>query len=107
MSFSVQFAALIALVASVLAVLACVLSVRASRSASRTASEMRSMLSMQGELAEMHEVLAKLAVTVKRIAGRQAVTDHRERKGEQREATTKEELRRQLGLVPGKPAPHA
>lgn len=66
------------------------------------------MLSMQGELAEMHDTLTKLAVTVKRIAGRQAVWDHRAGKGEPdlQQVTDKNELRRRVGLVPGHPAPH-
>lgn len=108
MSLTALSAATIACLASLLALLACALSVRSSRSASREAAKLRSMNSMQGELAEMHEALARISVVTKRLAGRQAVWDSRAKPAEPdlQSVTDKNELRRRVGLVPGQPAPH-
>jgi len=111
MSLTVHAAVWIASTACVLAVLACALTVRLWLLSSRAAAKVRSTVSLNAELAEISAAVTGLAGTVKRLSGRQAVWDHRARKREESEAdlstiTDKAELRRRLGLVPGKPAPH-
>lgn len=111
MLLTVHAAAWIALTASALALLACVLTVRCWLLTSRAAAKVRSTVSLSAELAEISAAVTGLAGTVKRLSGRQAVWDHRHRKraGEDEdlsEITDKHELRRRVGLVAGKPAPH-
>lgn len=102
------YAVWIALGACALAVLACVLTVRAYFWTSREVRKLRSIHSMQGELVEMHDALTKVTLVVKRIASRQTMQDRRAVQPELdlQSVTDKAELRRRIGLVPGKPAPH-
>lgn len=111
MLLSVQFAAWSAFLACGVAVLACVLTVRSWLSASREVRRLRSIVSLQAEMAEISAAVTGLAGSVKRLSGRQAVWDHRDRKKAAEEADLsqikdKNELRRRLGIVPGQPAPH-
>lgn len=102
----------IAWTGAALALLACALTVRLWLLTSRAAAKVRSIASLSAELAETSAAVVGLAGTVKRLSGRQAVWDHRARKrAENDEAdlstvTDKNELRRRVGIVPGKPAPH-
>jgi hypothetical protein len=111
MSLTALAAVWIASTAAALALLACVLTVRIWFLASREVRKLRSIASLSGELAEISAAVTGLAGTVKRLSGRQAVWDHRARKSDAAEVdlqavTDKNELRRRVGLVAGKPAPH-
>lgn len=104
------YAVLIAWAACIGALLACALAVRSSRSAWRAAREVRSMHSIQAELVELTDSVNKIAGTVKRISGREAVREHYQRKTQAEPdlgtVTDKRELRKLVGITPGKPAPH-
>ena len=75
-------------------------------------TKLRSMNSMQGELHEIRDYMAKLDAWSKRINSRLTMQERREsREPPEMSQTTdpvtaKEELRRRSGLVAGRPAPH-
>jgi len=75
-------------------------------------TRLRSMSSMQGELHEIRDYMAKLDAWSKRINSRLTMQERRESREppEMSQATdpvtAKEELRRRSGLVAGRPAPH-
>lgn len=106
-------AAYVGLASAVICVAACALAVWYSWRASIAATKLRSMHSMQGELIEIRDYLAKLDAWAKRINARDST---RERRANARDEsltpasihpiTEKDELRRRAGLVAGKPARH-
>jgi Flp pilus assembly protein TadB len=104
-------AAIWALVAAISCVLAAVFAWRASNSAKK----LRSMISLQGELAEIRDYMAKIDAWCKRINSRETMTARRSAEASEREpqrslrlasSNDKDELRRRAGLVAGKPVRH-
>lgn len=84
-----------------------------SKKSAQVAAALRSATSMQGELHEMRDYLGKIEQWSKRINARLAMQERRESSASSTSSSTnlagltdKAELRRRLGLVPGKPAPH-
>ncbi|HEY3496422.1 MAG TPA: hypothetical protein VGK73_17100 [Polyangiaceae bacterium] len=99
------------LVLTISGCVASVVSVIAAWSASRSAKKLRSTISMQGELHEMRDYLAKLDAWAKRINSRETMKARRA--AEREESSTpvssvsdKDELRRRAGLRAGEPARH-
>lgn len=106
-------AAYVASVSAVICAAACVLAVWSSWRASIAAKKLRSMTSLQSELLEIRDYMAKLDAWAKRINARESTRARRE--SERGESSThastvngadKNELRRRAGLVAGKPARH-
>ena len=81
------------------------------RSACSASWRMRSMSSLQNEVSEIRDAQSKTFAMLKRINSREAMRDVRAAREsapstELQTITDKAELRRRLGMVPGKPAPH-
>ena len=82
--------------------------------ASREVTKVRSTISMQGELAEIRDYMAKMDRWAKRINAREVMQEHRDPDSGQRKPSSarvssigdKDELRRRAGLVAGQPARH-
>lgn len=97
---------------ALLALVSCAAAALFAWKASRAASNLRSMTSLQGELVEIRDYLAKLDRWAKRINARESMTEIRARPGNernvssQRASDSKDELRRRAGLTAGIPARH-
>jgi hypothetical protein len=94
-----------------IAVLLCVATVCAAYIALSAAKRVRSTISMQGELNEIRDYVAKLDQWAKKVNARLTM---RERRAAERDESSppvssvsdKDELRRRAGLVAGQPARH-
>ncbi|HZM32942.1 MAG TPA: hypothetical protein VFC18_00490 [Burkholderiales bacterium] len=115
-SYVAQF---VTILAATVAMIASALSVIAALRASRSASKLRSMTSLQGELLEIRDYVAKLDAWAKRINAREVMQERnaaaKSSDGKQTASSTrafsngpvsKDELRRVAGIIPGRPAPH-
>lgn len=103
---------------TVISVVACALTAFFSWRASQLATAIRSTRSLQGELIEIRDYMAKLDAWARRINSRDAMRAHREQKqlsvngtdgsgdSPATGATFKEQLRRKAGLRAGMPAAH-
>lgn len=115
-------AASVALGAAVLSLVCCAGSAWAWWSASKEAKKLRSMTSMQGELHEIRDFVSKIDAWAKRINARDvrraeieefgATAGLRARtqpatSGPESPAELKARLRREAGIVPGKPVRHS
>lgn len=105
-------AATVALVSLAGSLIACALAAFFSYRSSVAAKKVRSMTSLQGELVEIRDYLAKVDAWSKRLNARETM---RERRAAERDESstlassgpnTKDELRRRAGLVAGQPARH-
>ena len=90
--------------------LACAISVGSCLKTLSLVGEMRSLRSLQGEIAEIDDCVGSLLKTVRRIEGRQTATMGRASTSSATPVTTsdldhmdKAALRRYAGLIPGKP----
>lgn len=99
------------LVLTIFGFVACAVSAIGAWSASRSAKKLRSTISMQGELHEIRDYMAKVDAWAKRINSRDTMTARRA--AERGESSTpvssvsdKDELRRRAGLRAGHPARH-
>lgn len=111
-----KIAPFVALLSLTVAAIACVLAARSTSQSLRLAARMRSTLSMQGELIEIRDYLAKVDAWMKRInareqtqaarAARHPATASAEPTVSSSPVSAKDELRRRIGLVPGHVAPH-
>lgn len=110
MTFALFAVTCLALAAGVFCVASAVFSLRASRAA----QNLRSMISMQGELAEIRDYMGKMDRWAKRINAREVMQEQRDPDSGQRKPSSarvssigdKDELRRRAGLVAGQPARH-
>lgn len=93
----------------------CALTAGFSVSALSAARKIRSLSSLQGEIAEIDSSVQTLIGVIRRIEGRQTARLGREKKEVAAAAPEhvtptslmdKAELRRYVGLTPGRPAPH-
>lgn len=104
----------VALGAALLAMIACAATVFAWWRTSALASQVRGTISLQGELIEIRDYVAKIDAWAKRINAREIMAERRDPTTGQatsvRNASDagdlKNELRRRAGLLPGRPAPH-
>lgn len=117
-----MYAQFAATVGAIMAMIACAGSVFAWWRISGLVRTVRSTISMQGELHEIRDYMAKLDAWSKRINARLVMEERREgaRTADSSPSTSKDartdllrtsrdkgELRRLAGLVPGRPAPHS
>lgn len=110
MSFALSAVVCLALVTGFFCVASAVFSLRASRAA----RNLRSMISLQGELAEIRDYMGKMDRWAKRINAREVMQEQRDPATGQRKPSSghvssigdKDELRRRAGLVAGQPARH-
>lgn len=91
----------------------CVASAVFSSRASQAATKLRSTISMQDELNEIRDYMAKMDRWAKRINAREVMTERRAAAGDAPKRSLasvsigdKDELRRRAGLVAGQPARH-
>jgi len=101
----------VASAAALLATICCAFCAFAWWKVSATATRLRSMSSTLAELHEIRDYLQKLDAWSKRINSRLAMQNRREMAPEEHPAemsqvTSKDQLRRIAGIVPGRPAPH-
>lgn len=102
--FATIAAALVAMTAAAISVFACWRS-------SKSASKLRGMSSLHAELLEIRDYCAKVDAWAKRINAREVMAARRSPPAASDEldlggTMSKAELRRRVGLVPGRPAPH-
>lgn len=103
-----MFATSIDLILVSVALVACAVSAGCCLKALRLVAEIRSLRSLQGEIAEIDVSVASIIKAVRRMEGRQTATMGRASK-ETQDTTSeldhmdKAALRRYVGLVPGKP----
>lgn len=100
-----------ALALTAITLIACAVAVFSSFRALSAAKKVRSMTSLQGELVEIRDYLAKLDAWAKRINSRETMRDRRAAERSESStpvsgASSKDELRRRAGLVAGQPARH-
>ena len=105
----------VAVFCAVLASVFCAISAFGAWLTWKWATKTRSIISMQGELAEIRDYMAKLDRWAKRINARETMAERRSaapsdepRKSLRSVSTSndKDELRRRAGLVAGQPARH-
>jgi len=94
-----------------LSLLASAISVGCCLGSLHTAKEIRSLRSLQGEIAEIDACVASIIATIRRMEGRQTARLNRTSNANDSGTTPvslmdKDSLRRYAGLVPGKPASH-
>lgn len=108
------YALYVAIAAAAVAMIACALSVFAWSRIFDQVSRLRSMTLLQGELLEIRDYVAKLDAWAKRINMREVMRERHDagiysgkRAPSSLPATSsKDELRRRVGLVAGHAAPH-
>jgi hypothetical protein len=105
----------VAITAAVVATTACVLSVLSYLRTLRQVTKLRSIASMQGELLEIRDYLLKVDNWAKRINLREVMRERKEDgrinaqgrvTSSARASISKDDLRKQAGIIAGRPAPH-
>jgi hypothetical protein len=96
-------------------VVACAMTVGNCLKSSRLVGEIRSLRSLQGEIAEIDACVGSLITTIRRMEGRQTANLRRNSPESAGQVATlplspsmmdKDQLRRYAGLLPGKRPPH-